>query len=99
MVAAVFAIIGLSSAAMDVGGNTLLVWSQPPERVGSSLNALHLCFGLARSATPLIVSRSLDWGGDLSMVGCGWWRSACWSFAALVRGATQPVRRAPTNNG
>ena len=57
MVVGVFMIIGFSAAALDVGGNTLAVWSQPTERVGSTLNALHLCFGLGALATPLIVSR------------------------------------------
>jgi len=75
MVVAVFMIIGFSAAALDVGGNTLAVWSQPTERVGSTLNALHLCFGLGALATPLIVSGSLKWSGDLLLVGWSW-RSA-----------------------
>ena len=68
LIVVVFAIIGLAGAALDVGANTLLVWSQPPERVGSRLNALHLCFGLGALATPLVVSRSFDWTDDLTIV-------------------------------
>ncbi|MCU1361150.1 MAG: rane protein of unknown function, partial [Ilumatobacteraceae bacterium] len=54
MVVVVFGIIGFSASAIDVGGNTLSVWSQPAERVGSTLNALHLCFGIGALATPLV---------------------------------------------
>ena len=63
-----FALIGMGAAMVEVGCNTLLVWSQPPERVGSSLNALHLCFGIGALMTPLIVSRSVAWHGDLVLV-------------------------------
>jgi FHS family Na+ dependent glucose MFS transporter 1 len=64
----VFALIGMGAAMVEVGCNTLVVWSQPPERVGSSLNALHLCFGIGALLTPLIVSRSIAWHGDLVLV-------------------------------
>ncbi len=60
VVVAAFAIVGAAAATTDVGGNTLLVWSEPPERAGTSLNLLHLCFGIGAIATPLLVSRSID---------------------------------------
>ena len=41
-IAALFALLGLAGGVIDVGGNTLVVWSQPVERVGSAMNALHL---------------------------------------------------------
>ena len=97
MVVAVFMIIGFSAAAMDVGGNTLAVWSQPTERVGSTLNALHLCFGLGALATPLIVSRSLRWSGDLLLVGVVM-AVILAAVAVLLRRTDQPVRRAPVHH-
>ncbi|TPW16064.1 MAG: major facilitator superfamily protein [Acidimicrobiaceae bacterium] len=64
----VFMIIGLVMAMVDVGGNTLVVWSQTPERVGSSLNALHLCFGIGALVTPLVVAASIAMTGGLMLV-------------------------------
>lgn len=92
MVVAVFAIIGFSASAIDVGGNTLSVWSQPADKVGSTLNALHLCFGIGALATPLVVSRSLAWNDDLLLV------AICLAvglvlIGAVLRGTQQPVRR------
>jgi fucose permease len=55
-----FALVGAGAATIDVGGNTLLVWHEPPERAGTSLNLLHLCFGIGAIATPLLVSVALD---------------------------------------
>lgn len=57
---ACFALVGAGAATIDVGGNTLLVWHEPPERAGTSLNLLHLCFGVGAIATPLLVSIALD---------------------------------------
>jgi fucose permease len=57
---ACFALVGAGAATIDVGGNTLLVWHEPPERAGTSLNLLHLCFGIGAIATPLLVSAALD---------------------------------------
>jgi fucose permease len=73
------------------------VWSQPSERVGSTLNALHLCFGIGALATPLIVSRSLAWTNDLSIVAVVLALSLG-SFAFLLRHTDQPVRRAAVHH-
>jgi MFS transporter, FHS family, Na+ dependent glucose transporter 1 len=74
VVCALFAVVGLGGAAVDVGGNTLLVWSRG-DSVGPIMNALHLCFGIGALASPILVDRSLSWGGDL--------RLACWTAAGL----------------
>ena len=60
-IVAAFVLLGLAGGVIDVGGNTLVVWSQPVERVGSAMNALHLCFGIGALITPLLVARSLIW--------------------------------------
>lgn len=90
----VFAVIGGSAAMIDVGGNTLLMWSQPVERVGSSLNALHLCFGVGALVTPLLVSRSIAWHGDLALV-AGVLAIAMVVIWRLLRDLPVPQRREP----
>jgi FHS family Na+ dependent glucose MFS transporter 1 len=92
MVVGVFSIIGFSASAIDVGGNTLSVWSQPADRVGSTLNALHLCFGVGALSTPLLVSAALGLNDDLSLI------ALCLvvgvvMIALALRGTQQPVRR------
>ncbi len=95
MVVAVFAVIGFSSAAVDVGGNTLMVWSQPADRVGSTLNALHLCFGIGALFTPLIVAASLGRTDHLTLVAAVMAISLA-TVVLLLRTTEQPVRRSAT---
>ena len=61
---AAFFVVGLAGGAIDVGGNTLMVW-QRKGNVGPFMNALHLCFGVGALAAPLLVNRSVAWGGDV----------------------------------
>jgi fucose permease len=55
-----FAALGAAAGTVDVGGNTLVVWSEPPERTTSTLNALHLCFGIGALSTPVVVDLSVE---------------------------------------
>src|SRR5262245_58295108 len=59
-----FVLLGLSGSVMDVGGNTLLVWTRGAG-VGPMINALHFMFAVGALACPLLVNRSLAWTGDL----------------------------------
>ena len=70
-----FTLLGLGAGAMDVGGNTLLVWERGAA-AGPYLNALHLAFGVGALAVPVLINRSLAWRGDL--------RTACWTLAVLA---------------
>jgi fucose permease len=92
LIVTAFAVVGFSSAGVDVGGNTLVVWSQPPERVGSTLNALHLFFGVGALATPLLVSWSLAWTDDLTIVAVAMVATLA-TVALLLRPTTAPPRR------
>lgn len=65
VIVVLFAALGAAGGVMEVAGNTLVVWSRPPEQVASALNGLHLCFGIGALSTPLLVSRSIVWAGDL----------------------------------
>jgi FHS family Na+ dependent glucose MFS transporter 1 len=75
-----FFVLGLTSSAMDVGANTLMVWSRGAG-VGPMMNALHFCFALGALACPLLVNRSLAWRGDLAPV-C--WIGAVASVAIAI---------------
>jgi fucose permease len=82
--AAAFVAIGACGGAVDVTANTLLVWHEHPTKVASSLNALHLCFGLGAIAAPLVVAASLTTTDGLGLVvaataavaAATWWRLA-----------------------
>ena len=40
-----FVLVGIGASTSDVGSNTMLIW-ELREKVGRSMNALHLCFGI-----------------------------------------------------
>jgi fucose permease len=69
LLGAALAIVGTAAGAIDVAANTLVVWSHPPEApattVGSSLNALHLCFGLGALGMPALVAVSVRQVGSV----------------------------------
>lgn len=77
---AAYLLVGATGGAIDVGGNTLLVW-QRQGNVGPFMNALHLCFGIGALITPLLVNRSVAWGGDVRLAFAA---IAALSFAAAV---------------
>jgi MFS transporter, FHS family, Na+ dependent glucose transporter 1 len=78
----VFFGLGSVGAIIDVGGNTLLLWSRG-DRVGPMMNALHFTFGVGALICPVIVKLSLDqhdnlWLYSLVSGGC------CLAAAAWV---------------
>src|SRR5262249_20452098 len=58
-------ILGIAQGALDVGGNTLLVWLHR-EKVAPFMNALHFFFGLGAFLSPIIVARSLQLSKDIN---------------------------------
>jgi len=50
--------LGATEGAVDVGGNTLLVWVHRSE-VGPYMNALHLFFGVGTFLAPIILAQSV----------------------------------------
>ncbi|RPI11594.1 MAG: MFS transporter [Zetaproteobacteria bacterium] len=75
MLSAAILVLGFAEGALDVGGNTLLVWVHR-DRVGPFMNALHFCFGLGAFLSPLIIAQVLLRGGDLVR--------AYWTLALLL---------------
>ncbi len=61
-----FALIGSGCGVLDVGGNTLLSWSEP-RSLERSMNLLHLSFGIGAALVPLFVSWSLRWLQNLRL--------------------------------
>ena len=83
-----FVVIGVATSTIDVGGNTLLVWVAPPDRLVGLLNGLHLCFGLGALASPIVVGLSL--GIFDSVV------PACLAVAAFAAASALVVRAVPS---
>jgi FHS family Na+ dependent glucose MFS transporter 1 len=68
-------LMGAATATLDVGVNTLLLWSYR-HRVGGVINALHFCFGLGALIAPAIVAGSIRTVGDFAV--------AYWVLAAAI---------------
>jgi fucose permease len=72
---AVFFVEGLAAGALDIGGNTLLVWFHR-DRVGPFMNALHFFFGIGAMLAPIIIDALAGLSGDIT------W--AYWTLALLA---------------
>ncbi len=85
-------VLGFTKGALDVGGNTLLLWVHN-ETVGPFMNGLHAFFGLGAFIAPLIVAGVLSATGDIYWV---FWIFALIAFpiAALVWSLPSPAARA-----
>ncbi len=55
---------GLATGVLDVGCNTLLLWSHR-EKSGPYLNGLHFFFGFGSLLAPLALAQILLWTGDI----------------------------------
>jgi len=64
-----FVLVGIGASTSDVGSNTMLIW-ELREKVGRSMNALHLCFGIGALAAPLFVYAGLELTMRLAALAC-----------------------------
>lgn len=72
---ALLLLVGAGMGTVDLGGNTLLLWSRRGQ-AGPYLNALHFCFGAGALLAPLVVAQvRLSTGGF------------AWSYWLLAAGA------------
>jgi FHS family Na+ dependent glucose MFS transporter 1 len=62
--AAIF-LIGVTEGVIDVGGNTLLVWSYRDD-VGPFMNALHFFFGAGSFLAPFILAQAIQATGEIT---------------------------------
>ncbi len=58
-------VIGMAEAAVDVGGNTLLVWLHG-KNVGPFMNGLHFFFGLGALVAPMVVAKVIKASGGFT---------------------------------
>jgi FHS family Na+ dependent glucose MFS transporter 1 len=94
---AVLVFYGIGAGAVDVGGNTLLIWVHD-RKVGPWMNALHFFYGLGAFIAPLIAALVVLRTGDF--------RWAYWLIALLVLPAIfgvwltpSPRQRATSEDG
>ena len=85
-------IAGFAKGALDVGGNTLILWVHH-EKVGPFMNGLHALFGVGAFIGPLIVARVLTLTDNIYWV---YWTLAIAAFpiAALIWSLPSPSPRA-----
>jgi MFS transporter, FHS family, Na+ dependent glucose transporter 1 len=75
LLAAVLLLGGIAEGAVDVGGNTLLVWVHR-DKVGPFMNALHFFFGIGAFLAPIIIAQVVLTSGGIT------W--AYWVLALLM---------------
>lgn len=77
----VLTVMGVAQGALDVGGNTLLVWVHR-DKVGPFMNGLHFFFGVGSLLSPIIIAQVVLLGGSIAAD----WNSlaAYWVLALLM---------------
>jgi FHS family Na+ dependent glucose MFS transporter 1 len=89
LVGAIF-VLGMAEGALDVGGNTLLVWVHQ-ESVGPFMNGLHFFFGVGAFLSPLIIAWAMPEDGTIVR--------AYWTLALLQLPAALWLLRLPSPSG
>jgi len=87
LLAAAWLLLGVAGGAVDVGGNTLMVWVHG-RQVGPFMNALHFFFGIGSFLSPIIVALALTLSGGVSL--------AYWVLAILMLPAVLWLVRLPS---
>jgi FHS family Na+ dependent glucose MFS transporter 1 len=87
LLAGVLWLLGLNEGALDVGGNTLLVWVYR-DKVAPFMNALHFFFGVGAFISPIIVAQAIQASGDIVL--------AYWAVALLMLPAFLWLIRLPS---
>lgn len=85
--AAAWLLVGLAGGALDVGGNTLMVWVHG-RAVGPYMNGLHFFFGVGSALGPLVVALMLSLGTGAAR--------AYWPLALLLLPVALWLARLPS---
>lgn len=83
--------VGLAEGAIDVGGNTLLVWVHQ-KKVGPFMNALHFFFGIGALIAPIIAAQALLRSNDINWV---YWLLALYLLPIALLTFRLPSPKAP----
>jgi FHS family Na+ dependent glucose MFS transporter 1 len=87
LLVALMAALGAMESIVDVGANTLLVWTIR-EGVGPYMNGLHFAFGAGAFLSPIVVAQAISFGGGIT------W--GYWILVALVLPAALLILRVPS---
>jgi FHS family Na+ dependent glucose MFS transporter 1 len=87
-------LLGVFEGALDVGGNTLLIWVHRRE-VGPYMNALHFFFGVGAFIAPIILAQTALLSGDIKL---GYIFMALMILPVLVWVFRQPSPVAPKDD-
>jgi MFS transporter, FHS family, Na+ dependent glucose transporter 1 len=80
-------LLGTAQGALDVGGNTLLVWVHG-DAVDPYMNAMHFFFGVGAFISPVIVAQAILLAGRFEV--------AYWVLALLMLPVAVGIRRLPS---
>jgi MFS transporter, FHS family, Na+ dependent glucose transporter 1 len=96
LAAAALFVLGIAEGAVDVGCNTLLVWTHG-RQVGPYMNALHFFWGLGAFLSPIIIAQALVRSGDIT---AGYWLIAILMLPPAIMLARQasPDRDVPSDD-
>ncbi len=83
-------LLGAFLGAVDVGGNTLLVWLHR-DKVGPYMNGLHLFFGVGAFLSPVIIAQAVTLTGGI--------RWGYWGLAVLLLPVAVLLARIPSPSG
>lgn len=67
LLSGLFFLSSVASGAVDVGGNTLLIWVHR-DKVGPFMNGLHFAYGLGATISPLLMVPIINWTGGIAWV-------------------------------
>jgi len=76
----VLLMLGMAEGALDVGGNTLLVWVHR-RNVAPFMNGLHFCFGVGAFLSPIIIAQAVLRSGDIAWA---YWMLAVWMVPVAI---------------
>jgi len=96
MLAGAIFFLGMAEGALDVGGNTLLVWLHQ-DKVGPFMNGLHFFFGFGAFLSPLIIAWAMPQNGAIVRA---YWTLALLQFPAalwLLRLSSPAAPAVPAN--
>lgn len=65
----VLVLLGIAEGGVDVGGNTMIVWTHGSQ-VGPYMNGLHFFWGVGAFLSPIIIAQAVLLSGDITL---GYW--------------------------
>lgn len=87
LLAGVMFLLGIGEGALDVGGNTLLVWVHG-SKVGPFMNGLHFFFGVGAFISPILIAQTFLLTGGIK---AGYWILAVFALPVALWLITTPA--------